>query len=65
MSVYNNNFFYKSVPNPEPHTNDNDISLYQFLTNGYNKIFSIKGSTISNLGTHLLKKKAHLLKIMI
>ncbi len=38
--------FYKSVPNPEPYTNDNDISLYQCLTNRYNKFISIKGSTV-------------------
>ncbi len=46
--------FYKSVPNPELYTNDSD---YQCLTNGYNKIISIDGSTISNLGTHFNSSK--------
>jgi hypothetical protein len=59
MCVYTNNSFYKSVPNPEPYTNDNDISSYQCLTSGYNKIISIKGSNISNLGTHFNSHKNH------
>ncbi len=36
--------FHKSVPNPEPYTNDNDTFSFQLLTDGYNKIISIKGS---------------------
>jgi hypothetical protein len=64
MCVYTNNSFYKSVPNSELgfgsvrnselYTNDSD---YQCLTNGYNKIISIDGSTISNLGTHFNSSK--------
>ena len=57
MCVYTNNSFYKSVPNPELYTNDSD---YQCLTNGYNKIISIDGSTISNLGTHFNSHKNHI-----
>jgi len=57
MCVYTNSSFYKSVSNPEPYTNENDISSYQCLTNGYYKIISIKGSTISNLGTHFNSQK--------
>ncbi len=37
----------------------NDISWYQCLTNGWDKIISIKGSNISNFGTHFNSQKNH------
>jgi hypothetical protein len=54
---------YKLVPNPESYTNDNDIFSYQCLTNGCDKIISIKGSSISNLGTHFDSQKNHTLDL--
>jgi hypothetical protein len=61
MCVYTS--FYKSVPNPESYTNENDIFSYQCLINGCNKIISIKGSTISNLGTYFNSQKSHTLDL--
>ncbi len=42
MCVYTNNSFYKSVPNPEPYTNDNDISSYYCLINVYKRLLVLK-----------------------